>query len=183
MSKIIIDIRLLGHGRASGIEEYTKSLVGEFLRAGGGNSFRLFYNGARKVPLPQGWAGAQNARVVDSNIPNKLLDVSSRFLGFPKVETLMGGGDAVFSPHFNILATRLPRIITFHDLSFVSHPDFFARRQRLWHWFQNAREQAKAAERIIAISEYTKSDLVNLYGVRPEQISVIYSGVNGIFKK
>ena len=183
MSKIIIDIRLLSKGRASGIEEYTKSLVGEFLRADGGNSFRLFYNGARKAPLPQGWAKAQNARVIDSRIPNKVLDILIRFLGFPRVETLTGGGDAVFSPHFNILATRLPRVITFHDLSFVSHPDFFAWRHRLWHWFQNSRGQARRAERIIAISEYTKSDLVNLYGVKPERVSVIYSGVNSMFRK
>ena len=169
MSKIIIDLRLLGKGGTSGIEEYTLSLVSELLKHDQANTFSLFYNGFRKVPLPADWL--PGTEIYDGMIPNKILEASSRFLSLPKVE------------HFNIIATDLPHIVTFHDLSFVHHPGFFSNRQRLWHWLQNADETARRADKIIAVSEFTKSDLVELFHIGPEKIKVIYSGINKTFRK
>ncbi|HEY4523675.1 MAG TPA: glycosyltransferase family 1 protein [Candidatus Paceibacterota bacterium] len=178
--KIIIDLRLLGKGGTSGIEEYTHALVAELLRIDQKNSFLFFYNGFRKVSLPLDWLGVRE--IYAGKIPNKFLDIASRFLNFPKVENFLAG-DLVFSPHFNIIATDLPRIVTFHDLSFIHHPNFFSARQRFWHWLQNAEATAKNAGEIIAVSEFTKSDLVELFHIKPEKIKVIYSGINKVFQK
>lgn len=178
--KIIIDLRLLGKGGISGIEEYTHALVSELLRAARGDIFLFFYNGFRKVPLPPDWLTGR--KIFAGKIPNRILDISSRFLSFPKIENFLAG-DAVFSPHFNIISTALPHTVTFHDLSFIHHPDFFSLRQRFWHWLQNARKTAENAQKIIAVSEFTKSDLVEFFHIKPEKIEVIYSGINKIFQK
>lgn len=179
MKEIIIDVRLLSRGGISGIEEYTRSLVSELLRTDKKNQYVLFYNGFHKVPLPKELAAAA---AVDKKLPNKVLEISSRLFSWPKIEK-WASGDLVFSPHFNIIATDLPRIITFHDLSFMHHPDFFLRRQRFWHWLQNCRRQALKARRIIAVSEFTKSDLINLFNLPEDKIKVVYSGINPIFKR
>lgn len=178
--KIIIDVRLLGKGGASGIEEYTRSLLDELFQTDKSNEYLLFYNGYRKVPLPLDWQTGHN--VYDGKIPNKALDMASRLFKYPKVESFLTG-DLVFSPHFNILATNLPQVVTFHDLSFVHHPDFFSLRRNFWHWLQNIENTARQARKIIAVSEFTKSDLVELFHIKPENIEVIYSGINPIFKK
>lgn len=175
--RILADVRLLSRGGTSGIEEYTRNLLGAVFAADKNNRYSLFYNGLRKVPL-----GIEGAGIVDWRLPNKLLDLSSRFINAPAVDHLTGS-DLVFSPHFNILKTaKAPRVITFHDLSFLHHPYFFSAKQRFWHWLQGVRRQASEAAKIIAVSEFTKSDLVNLLGVTPGKVEVVYSGISESFR-
>lgn len=175
---ILIDIRLLGRGGLSGIEEYTRQIVTHLLRIDRENRYLLFYNGLRKNPLPGEWMNRKNIEIIDWKIPNRLLDASSRFLGMPAIDRRTRA-DLIFSPHFNILSTaRTPHIITFHDLSFLHHPYFFRARQKLWHWLQNYRNQAQKASRIIADSEFTKSDLVRTLGLEEKNITVIYPGID-----
>src|SRR3989344_8002101 len=175
--QILADIRLLGRGGVSGIEEYTRNLLTSLLTADKSNSYTLFYNGLRSKPLNF------QTKIINWRIPNKLFDMSARFLGWPAIDKIVKT-DLVFSPHFNVLKTaKAPRIVTFHDLSFLHHPYFFSRRQRFWHWLQGIKEQARRADKIIAVSEFTKSDLVNLLGVPTEKIQVIYSGISEEFRK
>lgn len=180
--KIVIDVRLLSKGGVSGIEEYTRNLVSSVLELDKSNTYTLFYNGLRRAMLPSEWDHYPKARIVSKSIPNKLFDASSRFLDLPKVENLCGGGNLVVSPHFNIVSTNLPQVVTFHDLSFLHHPDFFSIKQRLWHWLQGYRETANRASHCIAVSEFTKHDLMEFLEIPEERISVIYSGVHQSFR-
>ena len=171
--KILIDARVLAKGVNSGIEEYTRNITAEILKIDKVNSYDLFYNGFKKQPLDIARGG-----IIDTHVPNKIFDAASRFLNWPKIDRL-AKADVIFSPHFNILAVdKAPRVITFHDLSFAHHPYFFSRRQRFWHWLQDARRQAEQAAKIIAVSEFTKSDLVTLWNTPPEKIEVFSSGIS-----
>lgn len=183
MMNILIDARLLTRGLSSGIAEYTAQITDHLLRLDRENRYFIFLNSVRRVPLSFPKDKYKNCAAVNWRIPNRLLDLSARFLGFPKIDRLIPA-DIVFSPHFNILKTaRAPRIITFHDLSFVHHPDFFETRQKIWHWRQDYKRQAEGAGRIIAVSEFTKHDLVETLGIPAEKISAIYSGINPALKK
>jgi glycosyltransferase involved in cell wall biosynthesis len=135
-------------------------------------------NSFRGAPLPAAWQEHVRCELTRWRIPNQLFDLSSRFLNVPAVDSYIKS-DIVFSPHFNILHTRrTPRVVTFHDLSFLHHPDFFRARQNFWHWRQAYAEQARNASRIIAVSEFTKSDLVEKLHIPEEKIRVIYSGID-----
>lgn len=181
--KILIDVRVLGHGGTSGIEEYTHELVGALLEFDQTNNYLLFANSFRKKhPLPEAWLRNPRVRVVNWHMPNKLLEVSVRFFGSPAIDRLLSA-DLVFSPHFTLLKTaRAPRVITFHDLAFLHHPDFFHLRQKFWHWLQDYNGQAKKATHLIAVSEFTKYDLMVSLGIPEEKITVIYSGVSPLFR-
>lgn len=181
-NKIIIDIRLLSKGGISGIEEYTTNLIDNLLQVSTDEKFILFYNGVDTVPLPSRWVSHPRVRIVSKRIPNKILDLFSRFIGIPNVEKLTKGGDLVFSPHFNILNTKLPHVVTFHDLSFLHHPYLFSLKHRMWHWLQGYGVTARKATHFITVSEFTKSDLVEILGIPPEKISVIYSGIHSSFR-
>lgn len=181
--RILADTRLLGRGETSGIHEYTSQILRSFFEIGG-HEYVLFNNGFRKtIPLNSQIAQYPNNKLIDWHIPNRLLDFSTKFFGFPAIDDFITS-DVVFSPHFNILKTKkTPRVITFHDLSFLHHPEFFSWKQKFWHWLQDYQKQAGSAAKIIAVSEFTKSDLVNLLKVPAEKIEVVYSGIGSEFRK
>ncbi|PIR87934.1 MAG: hypothetical protein COU10_01870 [Candidatus Harrisonbacteria bacterium CG10_big_fil_rev_8_21_14_0_10_45_28] len=176
-----VDIRLLARGRAAGIPGYTRELLNYFFSRDDDNSYQLFYNAFSKEPLPSDWLNNARVSVVDRKLPNRLLDFSARLFKTPRIEYFLPEAELIFSPHFNSLATKRPRIITFHDLSFLQFPSFFSRKQLAWHWLQDYRRQAREADGIIAVSEFTKSDLVNLLDVDSKKIRVIPLGVSSEF--
>jgi len=175
--RILIDLRLLTKGGMTGIEEYTVHLVGRLIAMDKTNEYVFFYNGLKKAPLPDKWLN-KNVSVINWNIPNKFFDLLNQF-NIPKLDKIIPV-DAIFSPHFNIIShtQNTPHIMTFHDLSFMHHPEFFSARKKIWHWMQKYKDRAKKADRIIAVSEFTKWDLVERLGITPEKISVIYSGIS-----
>lgn len=174
--RLTIDLRVLGKTTRSGIEEYTHELTGALLPllAARGHSVNFFYNSLRPKPLPENLK-TYSAKIINWGIPNKFLDIVNRIGIIPRLPQT----DLIWSPHFNSIPGRkIPRVITFHDLSFMHFPQFFSWRQHLWHGLQNWREQARRAARIIAVSEFTKKDLVETAGIPAEKISVVYSGIN-----
>jgi len=175
---ILIDIRLLASGKFSGIEEYTRHLVNNIIKIDQDNSYTLFYNSFKKRSVGFG-IDMTKAQLKRYYFPNKILDASIRFLNVPKIDSLINT-DLIFSPHFNIVARskKTPRVLTVHDLSFVRHPEFFSFRKRFWHWLQAYRKQIQASDHIIAVSESTKHDLVELLNIPEERIARIYSGID-----
>ncbi len=183
--QILADVRLLSRGGNSGVEEYTRGLLNAVFEADRVNSYTLFYNGFRKQSLTNQLAidGKTKIRVLDTRWPNKALDFSSRFFNFPPIDK-WSGADLVFSPHFNLLPkTRVPRIITIPDLSFIHHPQFFSRRQNLWHRLQNIRQQAERSSAVVTVSEFSKSDLAGVFKIPENKIRVIYPGISDIFRR
>lgn len=174
-----IDLRILARDANTGVEEYAKKLLSFLIPLDKNIKYKIFYNAYKKTPLYYEWAQAANVKIFDSKIPNKFLEIFSS-LSFPKADKLLGGCDIFFQPHFlpAVLSKGIRRVITFHDLSFERYPEFFSLHQKVWHKRINPRKQAEQADKIIAISESTKSDLVGLYGIAPNKIKVIYSGVN-----
>ncbi len=71
-------------------------------------------------------------------------------------------------------------VVTIHDLIFMRHPEYYNwidTKIYAWKFFKTLRE----AERIIAISECTKRDIVELGNVSPDKIDVVYQSCNPRF--
>ena len=180
-----IDIRVLARGTRTGVEEYTINLLSEFLPLEPKNNYQLFYNAYQKAKLNYSWLSLANVKLKDFRIPNRLFFIATRYANQPKVDRLLGGVGLYFNPHFFTapLSPGCKKIITFHDLSFERYPQFFSWRKRLWQKFlMEARREAEEADKIIAVSQSTKDDLINLYGIESKKIKVIYSGVGKQFR-
>jgi len=182
--RILVDIRLLSKGRISGIEEYTRSLIDHLLVIDSKNEYIFFYNGLRKINLPPSWLKYRNTSMINWRFPNKIFDLSLKFLNWPKLDKFIDF-DLVFSPHFNLLrlSKNKKRIITFHDLSFIHFSEFYPWRKKYWHWTQDCKNQAKRATRLITVSEFTKQDLIEVFNLETDKIEVVYSGINPIYSK
>jgi len=180
-----VDIRVLARGARTGVEEYTINLLSHLLPLEPKINYRFFYNAYQKAKLNYPWLSLPNGELKDFRIPNRLFFISSRYFNQPKIDKLLKGVDVYFNPHFFIasLSPGCKKIITFHDLSFEHCPYFFSWRKRTWQRFlMNAQREAQQADKIIAVSQSTKDDLVNLYGIAPQKIKVVYSGVGEQFK-
>jgi glycosyltransferase involved in cell wall biosynthesis len=92
------------------------------------------------------------------------------------------GVDLIHEPAFvGPLASRCPVVITIHDLSFLFYPQGFRVLNRLYLKLFT-RVSVQRARRIIAVSESTKRDLVQQYGISPAKIDVVYNGVDSGFR-
>ncbi|MDO7875638.1 glycosyltransferase family 1 protein [Hymenobacter sp. ASUV-10] len=89
---------------------------------------------------------------------------------------------AFLSPDgFTTLATRVPRVTVIHDLAFRHFPlDMSLLQRRYYHFFMPRFVAASA--RLVAVSEATKADIGQAYGVVPERISVAYNAPAELFR-
>ncbi len=167
---ILVDGRSLLDPRGGGVFEYARNLV-EALRRQTSYRYLVWSNQFSAVP----------ASGVDSmtRIPNKILHAGIRFASWPKIDRLGGGGDLVWAPNLHFVAATdgLPFVLTVHDLSFEKYPEFFSPRQRLWHRAVDPRRLAARADAVLAVSEHTKNDLIERYGIDPGKITVACPGV------
>ncbi len=92
------------------------------------------------------------------------------------------GADLVHGPVFvGPLLALCPVIVTIHDLSFIRFPALFRSANRLYLTVLT-RLSAQRARRLIAVSAYTAAETTRLLGVPPEQIDVVYHGVDPAFR-
>ncbi|MDO9231256.1 MAG: glycosyltransferase family 1 protein [bacterium] len=178
--KICIDIRCLAEGRRTGVEEYTRYLLDNLFSIDKKNEYVLFLNSWKKTKIDFSWLEKYpNVSVKKFRFPNKILNLMFWYFGWPKIDRLVGGANTVFSPNiiFGNVSTKTKSIITIHDLSFFRHSEYFSWKRKWWHIFINPKKICQTADKIIAVSQSTKDDLVRVYKIEPEKIAVILSAV------
>lgn len=90
--------------------------------------------------------------------------------------------DVYFSPEgLGTLRSKVPTCITIHDLAYKHYPQFMDKMHK-WHYAHYLPRFAQKAKRIIAVSEYTKQDIVSQYGIEPSKIDVVYNGAHQEYK-
>ncbi|WP_312344365.1 glycosyltransferase family 4 protein [Chryseobacterium binzhouense] len=76
----------------------------------------------------------------------------------------------------------IKKIVTIHDLIFERYPQYYSFFDRKIH-FWKFRKAANSADKIIAISEQTKRDIIHFLKVPESKIEVIYQGCHKAFKE
>ncbi len=74
-----------------------------------------------------------------------------------------------------------PTVVTVYDLSFLHFPERFPALQR-WYLTSQTRRSCRAAQRVITISESSKQDVHDYFGVPLSQIDVVVPGVNDRYR-
>ncbi|TDQ07423.1 glycosyltransferase family 4 protein [Pedobacter metabolipauper] len=75
----------------------------------------------------------------------------------------------------------IPSVVTIHDLIFLKFPQYFGRIDRFIYNLK-FRYACKNSNRIVAISEQTKNDIIEHFNIDPEKIEVIYQSCDDSFK-
>jgi glycosyltransferase involved in cell wall biosynthesis len=76
--------------------------------------------------------------------------------------------------------TTRPVVTVVHDVAFQLFPQFFTPAQRIW-MRRTIPFTLRRAAGVISVSKFTKDEIVRVFGVPPERITVAHNGVDPIF--
>lgn len=90
--------------------------------------------------------------------------------------------DIFFSPDgYLSLRSKVPQIPVIHDLNFEHYPQDLPWSARTYLRFFFPKFAKKAAH-ILTVSEYSKQDIVQTYGIAPENVTVAWNGASEAFQ-
>lgn len=80
------------------------------------------------------------------------------------------------------VATKVPTVLVIHDIYFHHHSDLLSAG---WNNYLNywTPRFAKHAEYLVTVSQYSKSDLIESYGIEPQKIDITPNGYNPQYAK
>jgi glycosyltransferase involved in cell wall biosynthesis len=167
-TSVLFDAHQLGR-RQTGNETYVRELLDAFARVGGAS-----VRAAVETSLP-----------VDRRPPAVSVHrVPRNGFGRLALMALLARRlrpDVVHAIYFLPPATGRPTVVTVHDISFERYPEFFSRsallRDRLL-----VRRSAQTATRVVTVSETSRRDLIEIYGLDPARVVAIPNGVGSTFR-
>ena len=184
--KIAIDARPLVTKQMGGTQQRARAIVGALAELKNEHEYRLLYDWPAEAEqfdetflkeLPANFVPVEIGSYqfpTHMHLGARMLNALSRALG-------RAGADVyhAFTP-FVPRTNACPVVPTVHDLSFELDP--MVRRttagrelRKMTTW------SVEYAARIVAVSSQTKSDIASVYAVNPEEIDVIYNGIDPIF--
>lgn len=166
-----IDARLMYH-QPAGISRYTRRITKAIATLNQTDTFTIFQHRRHTEPLVE----QANFRRATLYAP-----VHSRLEQFMlPVELMRFGLDLYHSADFiPPLNTRVPTVITVHDLAFLHWPHFLTKDSAAY--YGQIDRAVHRARHIIVPSESTKKDLIGQLGVRSAKVSVIYEAADDRF--
>src|SRR3989338_3467749 len=184
LMRVGIDIRSLQNdSQLRGIGTYTRSLIQALLSVDEKSEYVFF--AFRNRPLPDLCKELAGKKVMVSRLTwrkKRFVWLSGRAL-FPyaaKKERL----DVFYSPEYIVpVLGRVKKTITVHDFINIEYPLYRKRSgtlRRLYFYLKD--KTLHRADRIIAVSDYTRRKIVELTGIKEGRIRVIYEAAGEAFR-
>ncbi len=179
--RIAIDYTSAARQRA-GIGRYTRSLIHALAQADSTNQYALYVpRDARE--LDDARAFSKNFRIARAPLSERLMVALWQRAQLPlPVELVTGGCDIFYSPDFVLPPTRArKKFLTVHDLSFKRVPETAV--PNLKWYLEGAVPRAVArADLILADSNATRNDLIELFHAPAPRVQTLYSGYDARFQ-
>jgi glycosyltransferase involved in cell wall biosynthesis len=169
--------------QGGGIGRLTRELIAALARMNTPHAYRLFVQGVGEKPLPP--APAANFAWKPTRITPLWFARLWHRAQLPLfIESFTGKVDLFHATDFTLPPT-LPTtrtLLTVHDLSFVRVPETASPVLKAYLDVVVPRS-ARRADHILADSQATKGDLIDLYKIAPDKITVLLSGVDSSFRR
>jgi Glycosyltransferase len=165
----------------TGLGHYSRTLIQALIK---GYPDDMYYLMAPKPNNSFTVKAMPNATVISPTGLSKKISAIWRVLGMKRdlerlhVDLYHGLSNEI---PFGIQNTDVRSVVTIHDLIFERYPKQYSRFDN-WMYRTKFRNACKHADKIIAISQQTKQDIVDLYGTSPDKIRVCYQSCNPIFE-
>lgn len=165
----------------SGLGNYSRTLVGQLVDEHPDDRYLLY---TPKADIEVDFASAPNVRTV---FPEGWWRASgSLWRTYAVAAAASRQGLDIFHGLSHELPVGIERtgvrsVVTIHDLIFMRHPEFFPAIDA-WIYGRKVRYAVRVADAVVAISEQTKRDLIDLLEVPEEKIHVIYQSVAPVYR-
>jgi len=179
--RIGIDCTAAIHQQA-GIGRYTRGLVEALAKLGGKHEYVLFVAGGKSPSADFSVKVSNNLRIRRVPLSERFLTIMWHRLRLPlPVDMFIGSVDVFHSPDYVLPPLRRGRkVVTIHDLSFIRYPEG-AEPSLRQYLMQAVPDAVRRADLVLADSENTRQDIIELLGVVPGKVEVLYPGVDGRF--
>jgi glycosyltransferase involved in cell wall biosynthesis len=176
---IAINTRFLLKGKLEGIGWFTHETVRRMILSHPEHQFTLIFD----RPFEQEFIYASNVRgfVVSPPARHPLLMWWYYNIGIPKLLRKIKPDVFLSTDGFASLATKIPQCVVIHDLAFVHYPKYLKKSASIYLRHYTPKFIAKAKS-IIAVSTYTKQDIIDVYGTSAEKINIVFNSANDLFK-
>ncbi len=173
--RVAFDAHVVGE-RESGNETYAVNLLQALVNdPAGDNTYQVL------TPYPDRLRAAvelpPSATVVAVRPANSLLRIP---FGIPSA-VRRHRSDVLHVSYIAPLVVGCPTVVTVHDLSYLAYPQSLSPRARFILTALVPLSVRRAA-RVIAVSAFTRQDLVTRYGIPDEKISVIHEAAGPAFR-
>jgi glycosyltransferase involved in cell wall biosynthesis len=166
-----------------GIGRYVKNLVPALLEADPQLRLKLygtFLRRRREVLEAHAFPASARATFHGAAIPARFIPLLGRFLPV-SAATFTGPFDLFHDTDYAVTPVRgRPRIATLYDTAYLRERGFVSEEQSL-HKHATVKRILQGVSRVITISEFAKSELVEAFGLDPDLVSVSYLGVDPVF--
>jgi len=167
---ITIDARMLGF---SGIGTYLKNLLENCARMDCEFSFRLACPRQESVRE----FGSERFTWVRADAP--IYGLREQW----QIPRVAKGSDLLHCPHYNVPCFYRGRLlVTIHDLTHIMDRTFRRTLPSLVYARPMLAVASRKADHIVAVSEFTKRQIVERLRIAPEKVTVIYHGVSSHFR-
>ena len=169
--------------QGAGIGRYVRELVAALALADTETPYRLFVSGAHYGAHPPSPPGVNFEWRTTRLSPRWLARLWHRARVPWPVEHWVGAVDLFHATDFVLPPVRRTTrtILTVHDLSFIHVPETASPRLRRY-LERVVPRSVRRADHVLADSQATRDDLVALYGVPQDKVTVLLSGVGGHFQ-
>ncbi len=181
--QVTLDVGAAVH-QSAGLSRYTERLA-TYLLANHADQvdLTLFYNAHSGHQLPTTLHAAKARTFKQGQLAWRLSVLATQILRLPRYERITNPAPAsLYHAAEHLLPyLRRPTVMTVHDLIFERYPEHHTLRNRLF--LKVAMPLfIKAADTIIAVSQHTKRDLIELYRAPADKLQVVYEGVDPEFR-
>ena len=163
----------------TGLGNYSRSLVSNLSAWFPDHSYHLYTPSIKENDRTREFLFSLKYQIHRSKHPLK-----SYWRSYGISKSLIKDGIDIYHGLSHELPFSLPKevksVVTIHDLIFEKYPDQYAWVDRKIYR-KKFTHSCQIADRVVAISEATKKDLIDLYEVPEEKISVIYQSCDEIF--
>lgn len=179
--RVTIDARPAVSAGMTGVGVYTRELIVRLPRIDPATRYEAWYLNARRALRPWRWSRRSLPPVPNLHekwtaFPAQTFERLSLRYELPRLEWFTDF-DVVFAPNFVPPPTRSRHLVlTIHDLAFRRFPETAPLATR--RWLQRLDRALKQAAEVIVPSEATRTDLLELYPVKPERVTVVHHGVD-----
>jgi glycosyltransferase involved in cell wall biosynthesis len=166
----------------AGLGRYTQELMAALLEVDSENEYVAFYNRPSEAQVDPPLDRLPRLTTNLATKPWRMSALVAHFARIPQNRLFPGVDLFHATDHLLPRVTRLKSVFTLHDLVFRFYPHT---HKPLNRWFLTLMMPRflNAADAVIAVSESTKRDAIQAYGIDEAKITVIYEGVTDQFQR